>query len=134
MAAETRTWGGLVLETRAEYGHAARRNRGRYAGRKIHRLISEYVVGLEPGYVPAPGTVGERFLTGERKLDAIGRTVRTPGVPVLFACRPACGCCQGQHGGSPSPGLTAESVTCDTCRAATAAPPWSLSCPPPWPP
>lgn len=111
-----RTWGGLVLETRVEYGHAARKNRGRHSGTKVHRVISEYVVDLEPGYEPKPGTVGHVFLVGERKLDGIGRTVRTPRVPVLFACRPACGCCQGQHGARPYPGLTEDKVTCEKCK------------------
>jgi len=97
----TKTWGGLVLETHVEYGHAARRNRGRYAGQKIHKLFCEYVVGLEDGYRPQPGTVGAAYL-------------RT-GKPVLFSARPACGCCQGQMAGSPRARLTAEHVTCEKC-------------------
>lgn len=34
----TREWGGLILETRYEFGKAARRNRGNYSGEKVHRL------------------------------------------------------------------------------------------------
>lgn len=101
-----RTWGGLILQTRVEYGTAARRNRGRYAGHKIHRLISEYVVGLTPGHVPAPGTVSAAFARSGR--------------PQLFSCHPACGCTQGQHAGRPAynlPGRNpADSVTCTKCN------------------
>lgn len=106
--ATTRTWGGLILEMRIEYGSAARRNRGRYAGQKVHRLISEYVVGLEAGHQPRPGSCGAAFLRD--------------GKPVLFACSPACGCTQGQHAGRPFPGLTAERVTCAKCGMPAALP------------
>jgi len=97
-----RTWSGLILESRTEYGSAARRNRGRYAGVKIHVLRSEYVVGLEPGYVPRPGSFGALFANG--------------GKPVLFSCAPACGCTGGQRAGRPSPGLTDSDVTCAVCK------------------
>jgi hypothetical protein len=95
----TRTWGGLVLESRVEYGSAARKGRGRYAGQKVHRLGCEYVVGVIEGHIP--GEIGRAFLrTGE---------------PQLFSCHPACGCTQGQHAGKPYAKLTAADVTCEKC-------------------
>jgi len=99
----TRTWSNLILETRTEYGSAARRNRGRYAGHKVHRLRCEYVVGVVEGSEHRPGSCGAAFL-------------RT-GQPVLFGVEPACMCTQGQHAGQPSPRLTAEDVNCEKCLA-----------------
>lgn len=96
-----RTWSGLVLESTIKYGCAARRNRGRYAGHKFHRLHCEYVVGLEPGYEPRPGTLGAAF--------------KREGKPVLFSCHPCCGCTSGQMAGLPSERLTEADVTCEKC-------------------
>jgi hypothetical protein len=98
----TRTWGGLILETRFEFGKAAHRNRGNYSGQKIHALWTEYVVGLVEGEVPRPGTVGARF--------------QKTGKPVLFSVSPRCGATQGQHAGQPYPNLTAGDVTCERCK------------------
>lgn len=97
----TRTWSGLILESRTEFGSAARKNRGRHAGAKVHRLHSEYVVGLEDGHTPHPSSYGAIFqLTGK---------------PVLFSCRPFCGCTQGQKAGKPT-GQTEADVTCEKCK------------------
>lgn len=112
----TRTWSNLVLETRVEYGAAAHRNRGRYSGQKIHRLICEYVVGVvDEDAAMLSGGVGRDFLVGVRTRDEIGRTVRIPRQPVLFSCHPACMCTQGQHVGQPNARLTAENVNCIKC-------------------
>lgn len=94
----TREWSGLILETRYETGSAARRNRGAYSGTKIHRICSEYVVGLSDGKKPAPGTIGAVWLR-ERQ-------------PVLFSSYPMCGCTIGQHAARPVAGAT---VTCEKC-------------------
>jgi len=96
----TRTWNNLILETRTEYGSAARRNRGRHSGHKIHRLNCEYVIGVVDES-QASGEVGHKFLK--------------TGNPVLFSVWPACGCTQGQMAGLPYPKLTAEHVTCEKC-------------------
>lgn len=96
-----REWDGLILESRTEYGHAARRNRGNYAGAKIHRLRTEYIVGIIPGTPIALGTLGARF--------------QKTGKPVLFSARPACGCTQGQMAGMPIAELAAEHVNCAKC-------------------
>lgn len=101
MAMTTREWGGLILETRVEYGSAARKNRGRYAGAKVHRLRCEYVIGVVPGSEHRPGSCGAMFLGS--------------GKPLLFNARPSCGCTSGQRAGQPFPGLTAEHVTCEKC-------------------
>jgi hypothetical protein len=98
----TRTWGGLILESRAEFGKAARRNRGNYSGEKVHRLWAEYIVGLVAGEVPRRGTLGARF--------------EKTGKPVLFSSWPRCGATQGQHAGAPFPELTAADVTCERCK------------------
>lgn len=98
----TRTWDNYVLEHRIEYGSAARRNRGRYSGAKVHRLSCQYVIGLvDPTLTPKPGTISAAF-------------ART-GKPVLFSCWPCCGCTQGQHAGTPTPGLSQADVTCTKC-------------------
>ncbi len=97
----TRTWSGLILESRTEYGSAARRNRGKYAGHKVHRLHCEYVIGIVEGSQHYPGTVGAKF-------------VKT-GLPVLFSAMPVCGCTQGQMAGRPNAYLTGENVTCEKC-------------------
>jgi len=97
-----RTWANLVLETRYEYGSAARGNRGRFSGVAVHRLVCEYVVGVTEGSTHAPGTVGYRH--------------QIAGRPVLFSARPACGCTSGQYAGKPDDRLNAESVTCTKCR------------------
>jgi len=92
---------GYILERRTEYGHAARRNRGRYVGRTIHRIIAEYIVGLEPGSEHRPGTYGATF--------------QRTGKPVLYYAAPACHCTQGSHAAQPLAGLTAADVTCKKC-------------------
>jgi hypothetical protein len=97
----TREWSGLILEDRTEYGSAARANRGRHAGHKVHRLACEYVVGVVPGSEHRPGSYGAMFLRS--------------GKPILFNASPACGCTSGQHAGRPCPGLTPEKVTCEKC-------------------
>jgi hypothetical protein len=99
----TRTRSNLILESRTEYGSAARRNRGRYAGHKIHRLRCEYVVGVVEGSEHRPGTYGANFL-------------RT-GKPSLFHVEPVCMCTQGQMAGSPNPSLDSSNVTCEKCLA-----------------
>lgn len=101
MTTTMREWGGLILEARTEYGTAARRNRGQYAGHKIHRLHCEYVVGVVPGSEHRPGSYGANFLK--------------TGKPSLFHISPVCGCTSGQNAGKPYPNLTAESVTCEKC-------------------
>lgn len=97
----THEWGGLILETRFEFGKAARRNRGNYSGEKIHQLWCRYIVGLVPGTEHGPGTLGARF--------------EKTGKPVLFSSGPRCGVTQGQHSASPVAGLAAEDVTCTRC-------------------
>jgi hypothetical protein len=102
METNTRVWSELVLESRKEFGYAARRNRGRYAGQKVHVVITEYIVGVTDGYVPRPGTIAVEF-------------VKT-GKPVLFSARPLCGATQGQHAARPVATLTAADVTCTRCK------------------
>jgi hypothetical protein len=99
----TRERFGLILETRYEVGNAARGNRGRYSGRKIHHLVTEYAVGLVPGTEHKPGTVGARF--------------RESGTPVLYSAYPRCGTTQGQIAGHPQDELTIADVTCEKCLA-----------------
>ncbi len=99
-AIKTREWSGLLLETRIEYGKAARRNRGNYSGQKVHRLVCEYVVGVIGPQ--RPGTVGAQF-------------VRT-GKPVLFSSQPCCGTTQGQTAAAPFASLTEHDVTCTKCK------------------
>jgi len=96
----TRTWSNLILESRTEYGSAARRNRGRHAGHKIHRLNCEYVIGV----VDASQETGET-----------GRKFLKTGLAVLFSVWPACGCTQGQIAGSPNRSLDSSNVTCEKC-------------------
>lgn len=97
-----RVWSNeYVLESRTEYGVAARGNRSQHSGQKIHRLQTEYIVGIVEGVEPRPGTLGAEF--------------KRTGKPVLFSCRPACGCCQGQHAGRPFPKLGPADVTCSKC-------------------
>lgn len=101
------TWGNYQTEARRAYGHAAHRNRSRNTGTKIHALVAVYVVGLiDEAIVDKPGTFGETF--------------RRTRQPVLFSCRPACGCTSGQHAGAPSARLTAADVTCSKCAPPTA--------------
>jgi hypothetical protein len=96
-------WGNLILETRIEFGHAARFNRSRYAGTKVHRIIAEYCVGRVDEAAPVrPGTFEAKFI-------AVGK-------PVLVSARPACGCTQGQHAAAPVAGMTADRVTCANCK------------------
>lgn len=97
----TRIWNNYVLETKVEFGSAARGGRGRYTGQKIHRLICEYVVAVSPSAMLETRTIGADF-------------VRT-GKPQLFSCQPACGCTRGQRAGLPFAQLTAEKVTCTKC-------------------
>lgn len=98
----TRLWGSYTLEMRTEFGTAARRNRGRYAGHKVHRLISEYIVAVDNPEAERVGTLGQRFIK--------------TGQPVLFSCSPACGCTQGQHAGQPIEGKSEADVTCAKCH------------------
>lgn len=101
MTTTTREWGGLILESRTEYGSAARKNRGRFAGSKIHRLHCEYVVGVVEGSEHRPGSYGAMFLKS--------------GKPILFHVSPACGCTSGSLAGQPFSSLTDDSVTCEKC-------------------
>jgi hypothetical protein len=96
------TWGNYKTEARRAYGHAARRNRSRNTGVKVHKLVAVYVVGL------IDETIVER-------LGTFGETFRRTRLPVLFSCRPACGCTTGQHAGAPDSRLTADDVTCSKC-------------------
>lgn len=96
----TREWSGLILESRIEYGSAARHNRGRYAGTKVHKLRTEYVVGVVPGTEHYPGSYGAIFR----------------GEPLFFRAYPACGCTQGQRAGKPNAELTAADITCSRCK------------------
>jgi hypothetical protein len=100
-----REWGGMILEGRTEYGMAARHNRGRYAGQKVHSLRVEYVIGLLDDYVPngGAGSVGQQFIK--------------TGKPVRFSAYPMCGVTQGQWAASPINGATIEQVTCAKCLA-----------------
>lgn len=97
----TETKDGITYETRIEFGSAARLNRGRNSGQKVHRLISEYIIAVAEGTEVKPRTYAAEFL-------------RT-GQPVLYACRPLCGCTMGQHAGKPYSDLTIEDVTCSKC-------------------
>lgn len=99
------TWGNYRVGILHKYGSAARRNRARYTGTKVHKLVAKYVVSLvDPALETRQDTFGYKFL-------------RT-GKPVLFACHPACGCTSGQHAGSPDARLTAADVTCTKCEPA----------------
>lgn len=107
----TRTWGNLILETRANYGSAARRNRGAYTGQKVHRLVSTYIVG-----VVDEAKEREKGIKNNRAVTLGGRFLLN-GDPVLFSCAPACGCTQGQMAGSPNDRSTIANVTCEKCKA-----------------
>lgn len=97
------TWGNYKTEARRAYGHAARRNRSRNKGVKIHRLVCTYVVGvIDPALETRHDTFGAKFLK--------------TGQPVLFSVHPVCGCTSGQHAGAPDARLTAEHVTCSKCE------------------
>lgn len=99
----TKIWNGYILETRYDLvGTAAHRNRGAYAGTKIHRLCAEYIVGLVDGADVSPGTFGAKF--------------QETGRPVLFSCYPICGCTSGQTASKPVTNLTAADVTCTKCK------------------
>jgi hypothetical protein len=102
------TWGNYQTEARRAYGHAARRNRSRNTGVKVHKLVAVYVVGLiDETVVERAGTFGETF--------------RRTRQPVLFSCHPACGCTSGQHAGAPDARFTAAHVTCSKCGPTTPA-------------
>lgn len=108
LAANMRVSCNCILERKVEYGHAARKNRGRNSGAKIHKLECDYVIGLvDESLETRPGTYGYQWLKQKRA----GREA-----PVLFKCSPACGCTSGQNAGKPIAGLTEESVTCSKCK------------------
>lgn len=97
-------WGGYITEISFAVGSAARGNRGRYAGHRVHLLRVEKIVGLKPEHTQAdiaPGTLGARF-------GATGR-------PVTFSTEPLCGCTQGQHAGQASSSLSVADVDCEKC-------------------
>lgn len=98
-----REWGNYLLGNRYdEIGHAAHRNRGRNTGTKIHRLRTEYIVGLvDETRQEKPGTFGATFAKTHK--------------PVLCSCAPSCGTTSGQHAGRPDSRLTREHVTCTKC-------------------
>lgn len=99
-------WGSYITEISFAVGSAARGNRGRYSGQRVHILRVEKIVGLKPDADPRdiqPGTLGARFV-------ATGR-------PVTFSTHPVCGCTRGQHAGQASSSLSAADVTCEKCRA-----------------
>lgn len=94
----------LITATVTGYGSAARGNRGRYTGSKVHRLCCTYVIGLvDPSLETQPGHIGYRF-----KLR--------PENPILYSCFPHCRCTDGQHAGHPTPGLSEADVTCTKCK------------------
>jgi hypothetical protein len=100
----TRTWENLILETRYEVGRAAHRNRGSYSGAKLHHVASEYIVGLvDETIIPLHGTLGAKF--------------RVDRKPVLFSCRPCCGCTQGQRAALPVRDATVAQITCTRCQS-----------------
>lgn len=101
MTTITRTWSNYILESRIEAGYAAQKNRGRFTGTKMHRLQSEYIVGLVDEAAEPAGTLGARFIVNRK--------------PILFSCRPMCGCTQGQHAASPRYGATLDQVNCTRC-------------------
>jgi hypothetical protein len=104
MEIKTYTQGNTVLRTRIGFGHAARRNRARYAGQHIHRLVITEVVGIVDESIPAL----------PRSFEAEFRRTRKP---VVYVCVPQCGCTQGQHAGAELPVATVEHVTCAKCIA-----------------
>lgn len=95
-------WGNYIVGRTTEYGHAARGNRGRYAGTKLHQLGCDYVVDLLEPDAEVGLTVGNEF--------------RRTGRPVLFQAQPWCAVTQGQRAGQPSSRYTAADVTCAKCR------------------
>lgn len=97
----TETRDGVTYETRIEFGSAARRNRGRNTGQKVHKLVSEYIVAVDSTASVRLGSYASKFLLTQK--------------PVLFSCHPLCGCTMGQHAGQPYKNLTAENVTCSRC-------------------
>lgn len=100
-AGNHREWSGLILLTCHEFGHAARRNRGRYSGAKTHALTTEYVVGVTSEHGPVRG-------------DSITYQFVSTGRPAFFSAHPLCGCTQGQRAGSPS--ASVKAVTCSKCQ------------------
>ena len=97
-------WDNYRLGVRVEFGHAAHRNRGRNTGVKVHRVVSKYVVGvIDESKETRSDTFGAQFIRHRK--------------PVLFGCRPVCGCTSGQHAARPDSRLTAERVTCAKCIA-----------------
>lgn len=97
-----RVWCNYILETVLAFGSAARNNRARYTGTKVHRLSCEYIVGL----------VDESLAENPRTMGATWVRTRQP---VLFSCRPCCGTTGGQHAGAPDARRTASDVTCSKC-------------------
>jgi hypothetical protein len=99
------TWDGLIQGSRISTGHAAHRNRGRFTGQKVHRVVCTDVIGIaDPAREIRPGTFAAKFVA--------------TGKPVTMSARPACGCTQGQFAASESAGLE---VTCSKCLPAAAS-------------
>lgn len=104
---DVKVWSELQLETRFEYGYATHHNSGRrYEGEKVHKIVSEYIVGVTSEYVDRPETIGHTFIV--------------TGLPQLFSSRPLCGCTQGQHAAQPVKSFEADSfITCKKCLKAS---------------
>lgn len=103
-----REWSNYILADRREYGCAARGNRSRHSGTKVHALTCSYVVAvIDPAKETNTRTMGYKFMQSAK--------------PQLFSVHPVCGCTSGQHAGQPIAHYTADHVTCTKCPQPSAA-------------
>lgn len=98
---------GWTISTRIGFGSAARNNRGRYTGIKIHRLQIFELVGLSESAKAIAETTGSKTFAGQ--------FLRGGSKPVTISVAPICGCTGGQFAGQELRGVTAEQVNCSKC-------------------
>ena len=97
----TRDWDNLRLGRRTSTGFAARRNRGRNTGQKIHSIVIEEVIGV----IDEAKELAKPF-------NSIGKVFLKDRKPVKFSAWPQCGCTSGQNAAVESKGAK---VTCEKC-------------------
>jgi hypothetical protein len=104
-------FGHIRVVREIKFGAAARHNRGRYAGSKVHKLSVERVVGVidEAEAMKNPRSFGALFLKEQRKPEADRK-------PIYTHVSPVCGCTQGQFAGQIIDGLACSDVTCTRCK------------------
>lgn len=110
-ATERIAFGYLRVVTEIKFGSAARYNRGRYAGSKVHKLFVERVVGVndEAEAMKNPRSFGAIFMREQQKPEGQRK-------PVYTSVHPACGVTQGQMAGQIREGLTCADVNCERCK------------------